>query len=179
LNEGQTMANALFLAKIGLAREMNKRQGYLDGEDQKTLLSFALYGDPLATLEEKKPVQKSMVRSRTHPAVKTISDEREPVNQPETLSDELITQVREVVQKYLPGLTDADLIVKQQHCSCQKETSQCPGCQFNAKGIIPQTKGHYVVTLSKEVKVLQHTHYQFARLTFETGGKVLKIVASR
>ena len=48
---GRTAGEALMLAKIDMAREMIKRQGFLDAEDQKTLLSFVLYGDPLATLK--------------------------------------------------------------------------------------------------------------------------------
>ncbi len=41
-----TIGEALKYAKVNLAREMQERQGYLDSEDQKTLLSFVLYGDP-------------------------------------------------------------------------------------------------------------------------------------
>ena len=48
LKDGIPVGDALRRAKIHLAREMHKRQGYLDGEDQKTLISFVLYGDPLA-----------------------------------------------------------------------------------------------------------------------------------
>ena len=41
---GRTAGEALMQAKVDLVREMNRRQGYLDGEDQKTLISFILYG---------------------------------------------------------------------------------------------------------------------------------------
>ncbi len=46
LGMGMTVGEAFVQAKVDLSREMNKRQGYLDGEDQKTLISFVLYGDP-------------------------------------------------------------------------------------------------------------------------------------
>ncbi|MCK4723353.1 MAG: tetratricopeptide repeat protein, partial [Dehalococcoidia bacterium] len=46
LRAGLTPGEALKYAKVALAREMYDRQGYLDGEDQKTLISFVLYGDP-------------------------------------------------------------------------------------------------------------------------------------
>ena len=179
LRDGQTMANALFLAKISLAREMNKRQGYLDGEDQKTLLSFILYGDPLATLEELRSSPKSVARSRAHPVMKTISDSHETANS-EALSPEVMTQVREVVQKYLPGLSDAELTLTQQLCTCQKESPNCLSCQSNAKGFekVDEVK-RVVVTLSKEVKILQQVHHQYARLTLDSGGKVVKISTSR
>ena len=48
LQEGFTAGEALKRAKIHLTREMNQRQGFLDAEDQKTLISFVLFGDPLA-----------------------------------------------------------------------------------------------------------------------------------
>mgnify|MGYP001081235206 CR=1 FL=1 len=48
LHEGFPAGEALRQAKIHLASSMSQRQGYLDGEDQKTLISFILFGDPLA-----------------------------------------------------------------------------------------------------------------------------------
>jgi hypothetical protein len=50
LSAGLPAGEALRRAKTDLATEMVKRQGYLDGEDQKTLISFVLYGDPLFML---------------------------------------------------------------------------------------------------------------------------------
>jgi len=47
LKEGYSTGESLMKAKIDLVHEMNRRQGFLDGEDQKTLISFVLYGDPL------------------------------------------------------------------------------------------------------------------------------------
>ena len=43
---GYPLGEALRQAKQALAQEMLARQGYLDPEDQKTILSFVLYGDP-------------------------------------------------------------------------------------------------------------------------------------
>ena len=53
LLDGYTAGEALRKAKIQLVKEMHKRQGFLDGEDQKTLISFVLYGDPLAQVQRK------------------------------------------------------------------------------------------------------------------------------
>ena len=61
-------------AKIELVQEMNKRQGFLDGEDQKTLISFSLYGDPLSNISDYKLTNKNIGRYRNHPSVTTISD---------------------------------------------------------------------------------------------------------
>ncbi len=43
---GSTFGEALCHAKREFARAMFERQGYLDGDDEKTLLEFVLYGDP-------------------------------------------------------------------------------------------------------------------------------------
>jgi hypothetical protein len=43
---GQPLGDALYLSKRALAQEMLARQGFLDPEDHKALLSFVLYGDP-------------------------------------------------------------------------------------------------------------------------------------
>ncbi len=52
IKDGQNVGEALRNAKIHLAQEMSRKQGYLDGEDQKTLISFVLFGDPLVTLSD-------------------------------------------------------------------------------------------------------------------------------
>jgi hypothetical protein len=43
---GMTFGQALMEAKGSLAQEMIRRYGGLDGDDEKTLLEFVLYGDP-------------------------------------------------------------------------------------------------------------------------------------
>lgn len=47
---GWPAADAYLAARTALARTMMAEQGFLDAEDQKTLLSFALFGDPTLTL---------------------------------------------------------------------------------------------------------------------------------
>jgi len=66
LKDGQTAGEALMQAKIALVKEMTQRQGFLDGEDQKTLISFVLYGDPLVGYEVKAAEAKTMVRYKNH-----------------------------------------------------------------------------------------------------------------
>jgi tetratricopeptide (TPR) repeat protein len=45
--EGYPVGEALRLAQSSFAQIELERQGYLDGDDQKTLLEFGVYGDPL------------------------------------------------------------------------------------------------------------------------------------
>src|SRR4030042_996311 len=70
LQEGFTAGESLRRAKIHLPREMHSRQGFLDAEDQKTLISFVLFGDPLA----------QPFHSRTSPKISPhLSDSAVPV----------------------------------------------------------------------------------------------------
>ncbi len=180
IRQGQTVGNALLRAKLKLAKEMNHRQGYLDGEDQKTLLSFVLYGDPLAILDEYRPQQpKAIYRTRHHPVVKMISDDVDKYAVPEKMPEDMLEHVKQIVTDYLPGLQDAELSLIQQHCNCLKGNPTCGACQFNAKSVAKGSPKHYVVSLSKDVKVSKQVHHHFARMTLDPQGKVLKLTTSR
>ena len=61
---------------------MNQRQGFLDGEDQKTLISFVLYGDPLTGFEAYNTRSKTTLRFKSRPMVKTICDRQVDPAQP-------------------------------------------------------------------------------------------------
>ncbi len=50
--KGLTLGESLRNAKVDFARKMLRRQGFLDDDDQKTLLQFVLYGDPTVRLED-------------------------------------------------------------------------------------------------------------------------------
>ena len=43
---GLSLGEALRRAKIGMANDLIRRQGFLDAEDQKAIFTFTLYGDP-------------------------------------------------------------------------------------------------------------------------------------
>src|SRR3972149_5587471 len=75
LREGFPAGEALRRARIHLAQEMHRRQGYLDGEDQKTLIFFILYGDPLAIAADFHQRSKTVQRPLAPPTtVKTVCD---------------------------------------------------------------------------------------------------------
>ncbi|MEO0129736.1 MAG: hypothetical protein ABIL02_05820 [candidate division WOR-3 bacterium] len=50
LKQGLSVGEAFKNAKIDFARKMIRRHGFLDDDDQKTLLQFVLYGNPLLKL---------------------------------------------------------------------------------------------------------------------------------
>ncbi len=53
VRQGLTIGESLKNAKLDFARKSLRRQGFLDDDDQKTLLQFVLYGDPTLRLKIK------------------------------------------------------------------------------------------------------------------------------
>jgi hypothetical protein len=178
LRQGLPVGAALLNAKFSLAREMSKRQGFLDGEDQKTLLSFVLFGDPLVTLKGAKATPKTIFRSVVHPSVKTYSDQAEDSPSGETIPTEVLVQVKQIVDRYLPELSEADITMSQQKCKCTFKNQQCTTCRYKTKNAETDAN-RMVVTLSKHVQVADKIHNHYARFTLDSNGTVLKLSASR
>jgi tetratricopeptide (TPR) repeat protein len=180
LTEGYTAGEALRRAKINLAREMHRRQGYLDGEDQKTLISFVLYGDPLSQAQSSGRMAKSVFRTLKPPAqVKTVCDRCEETVDSQPLAPEVMDYVKHVVSQYLPGMADASLALTQEHSSCHSEAHSCPTAQMGSKAVPSQPPERRVVTLSKQVQKGSGLHRHYARLTLDAQGKLVKLVVSR
>ena len=185
LQEGFTAGESLRRAKIHLTREMHNRQGFLDAEDQKTLISFILIGDPLA----------QPFRTRTSPKLTPhLSDSTIPVptvcehsceNEKDIpVSLETISHLKSVLAEYLPGMDDANVSLSRErqtcsnlcnHCSTDKK---CGLSHENGKNSAPIKSQRRVVTLSKNFEQAQHTHRQYARLTLDESGKIVKMVVS-
>ena len=190
LLDGLPAGEALQRAKIQLASEMHERQGYLDGEDQKTLISFVLFGDPLAQISTDIRTTKHL-RRLTFPTlqVKTVCDRTEESQQLENMPPEVMARVKQFVATYLPGMSDARATYAAERSLCQCKGHLCPTGQLNRinpqKLIEPEqgTSGRHVVVLSKTpakgTSIGQQVHPQYARLTLDTNGKLIKIVVSR
>ena len=180
LGENIPAGEALRRAKIQLAKEMHRRQGYLDGEDQKTLISFVLYGDPLAEVEGKGSKSKKVIRSLKSPAqVKTVCDRSEEVEMPEPVPPEVLNYVKHVVSQYLPGMADAQVRITHEHAGCQGHGHQCPTAEMGRKARPNQQPSRQVVTLSKTIQQSAFVHRHYARLTLDSQGKLVKLVVSR
>jgi len=188
--EGFSVGEALRRAKIHLAKEMHKRQGYLDGEDQKTLISFVLYGDPLANGQNFRSLgdfrslrgksSKEVQRfADGPPQVKTICDRAGTPDESQPIPKEVMGHVKRVVEQYLPGMEGADLSLSYEHAECCCEGHSCPTGQLGAKSrpvVDPQRR---VVTMSKETRDAYRVHPAYARLTFDEAGKIVKVAVSR
>jgi hypothetical protein len=184
LNAGFPVGDALRRAKIYYAREMHKRQGYLDGEDQKTLISFILYGDPLGLSPDhelfRNRSRKQMVRPLSPPQnVKTVCDRVEKPNISDPIPEEVLTHIKRVVNQYLPGMQGAQVILSNEHRECTCEGHKCPTGQLGSKTRPDIHPDRRVVTLSKSFQYEDHLHPTYARLTLDKSGKVVKLAVSR
>jgi tetratricopeptide (TPR) repeat protein len=170
IKSGEPAGYALMQAKLWLAEEMTRVQGFLDGEDQKTILSFVLYGDPLAVHDGIKTMPKPMFRLKTHPAVRTVSDsELEPSLNGQEMPKNVDKQVKKLTEKYLPGLQNA-----------QMRIDKSASTSINKNQTNTVVDGRYVVTLQKSFDENQRTtHHHFARMTFDKKGKLIKFSTSR
>lgn len=180
MREGLTAGEALNQAKVELVQEMTRRQGFLDGEDQKTLISFVLYGDPLAGSMALNAKAKRVLRKRAYPDVKTICDRQDDPKEVRRIPIEVLQEVKRTVEAYLPGLDDADFIISEGHLECAGENHQCPTAQLGLK--MPQQNeaaDRTVVTVSKQVKYSQKVHHHYARVTLNSKGKPIKLAVSR
>lgn len=182
LNRLLPVGEALRRAKLQLAAEMHRRQGYLDGEDQKTLISFVLYGDPLFTSpgSNAKRQDKLVLRRTTRPAAaKTACALGGPSLKAEDLDPATVETVRSIVARYLPGMVDAGCRIHSQHCGCDASDHRCPSNQLGIKAALPTGGEPIVITLAKEIPDGARRHSHLARLTLDPSGKVLKLAVSR
>ena len=192
IRQGFSAGESLCRAKIALAKEMNQKQGYLDGEDQKTLISFVLFGDPLAQHVSTKPLAKSSYRKRSSIKYSHTPCDHDHLPPPtRDLTTEETSQIKHILNRYLPGMKDAHMTFR------SEPVSNCRMCRYNCGKNLSSDKtyqkesndignypglsnpGNKVVILCKESDNLPEQHVQYARLTLDGQGKLVKLVVSR
>ncbi|MCC6192393.1 MAG: tetratricopeptide repeat protein [Anaerolineales bacterium] len=189
LTNGVPAAEALRRAKLQMAQEMQQRQGFLDGEDQKTLISFVLYGDPLAVSPEPGAQPKSAPAALSlagkPPAPCTVCDKTSQPGPPGGSVDvtpEMVSQIKAAVARYLPGMEDARVQVARSQSVCQGTDHACPTAQLSRRAKQParvRPLAATVVTLSKTIRTSARRHPHYARLTLDDQGVVVKVAVSR
>jgi hypothetical protein len=173
-NAGLPVGEALRRAKLQMAQAMHERQGFLDGEDQKTLISFVLYGDPLAAAPDapgKKSKQSPPVTSvRPKDLPPTADDKAEGKIE---IPPDTVAQIKGIVAQYLPGMREAEL------CGAYVQ-ARCLNPHRSAKNLTAKnTPRTTVVTLAKTFNANAHAHPHFARVTVDEKGSVVKLAVSR
>ena len=143
--DGYPFGEAFMKAKIGLVNVMTERQGYLDGEDQKTLLSFVLYGDPLGCLEETIYPEKSLPRDGHLMEIKTVSDQDGSLAKAPRISKDTAASLNTLLSSYMPGLDNASMKVREHQIRVKKVIHTSGGekiCATGSQWIHTQDAGH-------------------------------------
>lgn len=166
ITEGLTASEALQKAKTQFIGDMHARQGYLDAEDQKTLLSFVLYGDPLARLTRTPMPSAHRAKHRVNAAPAPRPSATDQTLSPAHLSAEQVTELKQWVSRYLPAMRNADVVSAQTRGFTPRA----------AKAARPATRT--VVTLSKTIRTNTRAHPHYARLTLDAQGNVIKLAVS-
>ncbi|HEY70233.1 MAG TPA: tetratricopeptide repeat protein [Anaerolineae bacterium] len=183
INHSLPVGEALRKAKLQLVARMIEQQDYLDGEDQKTLISFVLYGDPLYTPGEASVShgQKAIVRQIQRPrAIHTMQSVGGPSLSQDDLDPSTLGRVKSIVSRYLPGMADADCRIRRQQAGLLEGSIPLPGSQsLSNKAHRPSGPQTTVITLAKSIPEGLHQHQHYARLTLDSTGKVLKLAVSR
>jgi hypothetical protein len=175
LREGLSVGASMAKSKVEFVREMNRRQSYLDGEDQKTLISFVLYGDPLVAYDSNKALLKGAPRDLNHPVIKTISDISVIEKKEESLDPKMIAQAKNLVKSYLPGIEYAEVRIRNQKVNGWSSY----GSDGQRKKVQTKAPEQVVVSFSKQVTQSERVHKQFARVTMDKAGKMVKLAVSR
>ncbi len=180
LKEGLVVGEALRQAKIKLAQEMDRRQGYLDGEDQKTLASFILYGDPLAHYLKPVVTNKTITRlTENSEIIETVCDRITDQSNGKNVPIEDYEYIKSVVAQYLPGMSDAQITCGSERSICHGEGHLCPTSQIKSNQPYRKTPGRRVFTLKKSFTKNSHQHRQYARVTVDENGDLVKFAVSR
>jgi len=185
LLQGLPVGEALRQAKIHLAEHVNTEHGFLDVEDQKTLVSFNLYGDPLAQYVQKSRSPK-VVKYLDEPLsnITTVSEGFDFIDGSQPMPANVLKSVKKVVKQYLPGMNNANLSYVHEHVRL-KECYANPSHQPKKKGKlfssekVERNDEHQVITLRNETKLSDRKHPTYARLTLNEEGDLVKLVISR
>ena len=146
------------------------------------MISFILYGDPLAQPTQKKRAPKNFQRSiNPISLVKTVCDLDGEIDTDTGLSNKEKDYIRHVVARYLPGMQDATVDVRSQQSTCQQCDKNCPTSHLRSKHVLPAEppNGRRLVILSKTFAGSRQLHTQIARMTLDPDGKLIKLVVSR
>lgn len=178
VKSGIAVGYALMRAKLALASKMTADQGFLDGEDQKTILSFVIYGDPLASAQDIKEITKPIVRVATSPVIKTISDSRpDMIIKQDEMPNEILAKVRKVIKSYMPGMEEGKMAISPLLGAMQAGSDPDTDRKSTMDAI--QQSQRYVVTVKKSYEYRSKNFDQFARMTFDQKGKMIKLSTSK
>ena len=178
IKDGCSFGESLMQAKIGLVKVMKQRQGYLDGEDQKTIQSFVLYGDPLGYLEPDIYLEKTREDMYSEKDISVVSDQDGNVVTSAGISEKVTKDLQELLQSYIPGLENAEILVKKHKIRINKMVK----IETNENSTISSNQEYKIFTqilYNKSIISEKREHTQYARVTMDDSGKIIKLAVSR
>ncbi len=179
LEQGMTAGEALAHSRTRLIQEAQSRQGYVDGDDQKTALEFILLGDPaarLATARKGANIEESRIDTSAPPPqlhCKRHSSEGGAVR----VEGEFLSRARNYLKRVAPDAWDTQLSVLPRHCCASGRFFECQGDCHHEKSA---PTGPYFVTARKSILTQDGTTlHRVARLTVAEDGRLLKACVSK
>jgi hypothetical protein len=121
-------------------------------------------------------MSKSVLREKDHPQVKTVVDQACDSTKSTPVSAAAIAKAKDMAKAYLPGIEYAEVRVSRQHV--RQDNRQFPGVA-GGKVTTARHSSRTVVSFSKQITFDQHVHRQYARVTLDQQGKVVKLAISR
>ena len=195
-----TVGEALRHAKVSMASEMQRQQGYLDDEDQKALTSFVLYGDPSLPITS---IRRSEAMGASAdvfcpPIICSRKVEPQKGVTVRPASDELVARVKARIETSLPHMSHArvkarPLSVCSAVCDadCDVREADLRGSLYaplEQKGLSRVARG-WALTLHKDISVkggrgdagdaLTRAHHQVVRVVVDEHGHILKMALSK
>jgi tetratricopeptide (TPR) repeat protein len=179
---GIPAGESLRLAKLAFTEEMNRRQGFLDPEDQKTLTSFILLGDPLYVSEPStsKRAKQGVMRWRKPPQqIKTLFAKDDLLENGTAPSAKVQTELKKAMEQYLPGMRDSRMRYLHPRAveagTMEKTQASKRGRKTQA---VPRSPA-WVVALDRKYEAHGQSITQFAKISVDASGHVVKIAISR
>jgi hypothetical protein len=175
IERNYSVGDAFIRAKLNLVKSILRRQGYLDGEDQKTLLSFVLYGDPLYYSETQAEDHLIQDDEKVMDPYQIIKDQDLDAVAVPKISSEILMNIKEVVKEYLPGIESADLSIREKQMKVINMVRDAKG----AVTVQNQMAGRVFLTYKKSFQIQNKTVNQYTRVTLDEQGKMIKFSVSK
>lgn len=185
-----TVGEALRYAKVNLAQEMQERQGYLDGEDQKALISFVLYGDP--SLPAGAAGNGAAAKALGKDLRPSFICQKRAALPKGALSDKLVAGIKTRIEASLPHMAEARvraLPLKLCNGSCGHRCAHAAG-KKSCEPVASVRSGRsadksvtgksWELTLEKDIAIQgDGAHRQVVKVTVDEGGHILKVAVSK
>ena len=170
LRAGISTGEAFRRAKKNFASETERTSGGLDGEIQKTILSFVFYGDPLFAVDPQASITDRMQRAKT---AKNYELVRERLDSKVAIDHVMAKQIYEKIKETC-NLESFE--TDYSSCTIQKQFRSGKSSASNGGSAL---ETNYVLIYTKEIRQNDLTARSLTRVTVSPNGEILKVSFSR